>query len=536
MYIDNQLSSGLKNQGGVTPPTSRHPQASRFYPLPHSTLAEFHFGHGGWSQPQQFSALLSEAPAPAVLPGAGLKTTMLIDGKTLPLIQSALEQSTVLRAFIPQKLRPITIVKSFVLHGSDAEFNGRYIKLSKIVVPFGSKEEKELLNIRGFYHRATDSIHLRPSSTVGLAVRLAIHKLSSPGFLPFFGKSIDEGLSLYFANLVLAEQGLDQTNPEQYRDQLHCATNLIALAGINMVGKAYFENHNDLLRHLTTTLSIGPVGPAELANDALCTAKFDSFKLFQLRCRKFLKDYELSFNPGSVKFGVSNNAKLTTLEKDQRKREVLDVIGPLRGRLSARAAAALDGKVPIFSALPPSLVTTAIRLADIQFNLFREWFPVGNSVQFNAVQDCFEQFANGELRDPSEVGHPGLFEPDSAAFFLFAEFAFLCRELRHKESFWLPVLRTFVKTQEIFMHAYRNNPKSPPPPVNALLPAPGGPRRSLDAFEFTNFKQIGSSVAIGEGQSDLKRKLALRAKYDRMDDAQLKAAARDNLRRAQLMS
>ena len=46
---------------------------------------------------------------------------------------------------------------------------------------------------------------------------------------------------------------------------------------------------------------------------------------------------------------------------------------------------------------------------------------------------------------------------------------------------------------------------------------------------------FGSSVAAGKGQSDLKRKKALRAKYDGMDVARLKEAARDNLRRALLM-
>src|SRR5262249_3684105 len=145
-------------------------------------------------------------------------TATKVDGKTAPLIQSVLEQSLVLRPFIAAKLKSRKILRNFVIHRADATFDHQYIKLSRTVVPFGSGEEKSLLNIRGFYHRPTDSIHLRPSATVGLALRLTIYKFSSPAFRFFFGKSVDDGLSLYFTNRVLAEQGLAQLPPEQYSD------------------------------------------------------------------------------------------------------------------------------------------------------------------------------------------------------------------------------------------------------------------------------------------------------------------------------
>jgi alkaline phosphatase D len=209
-------------------------------------------------------------PSQNVLAQARLKTTTVIDGRTALLIQSVLEQSRVLNPFISAKLKTLPVARSFVLHGSDAEFNSAYLRLSKTVVPFGSKEEKELLGIRGFYHRPTDSIHVRPTATVGLALQLAIHKLSVPAFRQFFGTAMDEGLSLYLANLVLGEQGLAAAVPEQYRDQLHCAADLADVAGVTRVARAYFENHLDLLRHLTTNLTLGPVRPAELSGDALC--------------------------------------------------------------------------------------------------------------------------------------------------------------------------------------------------------------------------------------------------------------------------
>jgi alkaline phosphatase D len=235
------------------------------------------FAGGKQGNEKPSNPLLGAVSPQDLITRAGLKTTTFIDRKTAPLIQTILEQSPVLKPFISPKLKMVTLTKRFVLYGSDAQFNSAYLKFNKLVVP-----EKELLNIRGFYHRPTGSIHLRPRSTVGLALQLAIHQFSSPAFFGFFGKTMDQGLSLYFANLVLAEQGLAQTRPEHYRNQLRCATDLTDLAGINMVGKAYFQNHLDLLRHLTTNLSIGPVRTEELATDALCktsllpTARFAS--------------------------------------------------------------------------------------------------------------------------------------------------------------------------------------------------------------------------------------------------------------------
>ncbi|MBA2592479.1 MAG: hypothetical protein H0U97_09595 [Gammaproteobacteria bacterium] len=101
-----------------------------------------------------FNPFLGEVLPQGVLRRAGLKTTTRADNKTPMLIQTALEQSLVLRPFIATKLTEITSAKNFFHYGPDpVEFNYKYLKLHKIVIPFGSKEEKELLKIRGFYHR-----------------------------------------------------------------------------------------------------------------------------------------------------------------------------------------------------------------------------------------------------------------------------------------------------------------------------------------------------------------------------------------------
>jgi hypothetical protein len=266
--------------------------------------------------------------------------------------------------------------------------------------------------------------------------------------------------------------------------------------------------------------------------------------------RNFFKDYELRFNISTDRFAIDTNPD-TKLDKVQRKKDVNDLVGDLTTgggilwrRLKVRMDAALDNQVPTLSDLPvlaPSLRPAVERLSEAQLALFREWFPDGSGGiklgKGQPFQRVFEQFTNGELRDPSVTDHPGFAEPGTGAFFLFAEFGFLAVDENIAKSDWERVLKTFVKVQEIFIHVYRENPKLTPPPVDAPLPT-GDERRDVvsvgdeGGFHFVHFKQVGSLPTKGRGQSDHRRKRLLRDKYDAMTIVQLKAAARDNLIRA----
>jgi hypothetical protein len=272
-------------------------------------------------------------------------------------------------------------------------------------------------------------------------------------------------------------------------------------------------------------------------------------EVLAILCRRFFREYELRFNPLGDTFSVDNNPAMTAADKSLRKQDVNILIGDARNnpgilwcRLLLRMDAALDGDAPPSMPTPgQALKNTIQRLSDAQVSLFRESFPDGQGgIDFRTFQRCFERFANGELRVPAVPGQLGFGEPNGGNFFLFAEFALLCVELKLAESVWAQALRTFVKTQEIFMHVYRERPASSPPPVTAPAPGPGAERRDLlplasagePGFDFTHFKAIGASLTVGKDQSDFRRKAALRAKYDTMDVNALKAAARDNLRRA----
>ena len=221
----------------------------------------------------EFEAQEKNVQAQSVFKQAGLKTTSVVNKETPALIQKALEQSDWLKPFIANKIARVSLSKNFFHYDFVEEFTGKYKKLNNIVVPFDSPEDKSFRNIRGFYHKKTDSIHLQPSANLGFALFLCIGKLSSPGFGGFFGYQVSDGVGHYFTNLVLREQGLEPLTIENKQERLDCGEDLVGAVEIGMVGKAYFQNHSDLIKHLMTKLSIGAVEIKEIRNDALCESK-----------------------------------------------------------------------------------------------------------------------------------------------------------------------------------------------------------------------------------------------------------------------
>lgn len=212
-------------------------------------------------------ALVQRQPAPPAL--AGVTTRRYVDDKTAALIQSALAQSQVLKPYIEDKLKTTTIPgKKFVHHDSDAEFESAYTKLHKIST--GSEEMENVEGVRGFYHRPTDTIHLRPRSNTGDAVHEAIHKLSSPGFRGYFGGFLDEGVTQYFTDLVLEEQKLDKMTTHKYKAQLACAERLVGRTSRHLVAQKYFRWEGNLPNELARALGISLVDLAKLRGERLC--------------------------------------------------------------------------------------------------------------------------------------------------------------------------------------------------------------------------------------------------------------------------
>ena len=169
----------------------------------------------------------------------------------------ALNESRILRPYIKEKFPRSNIPGKFKIHDSDAEFEYAYVNqhdLKDSPAALQAQAEK----VRGFYHRRTGTIHLRPSSNLGHALHEAVHKLASPAFLNFYGSFWEEGVAQYFTDCVLVEHGLPRMKSHLYEDELRCAKRLAAFAGPDLLARAYFVDHGPLLRKLTDRIGGDP--------------------------------------------------------------------------------------------------------------------------------------------------------------------------------------------------------------------------------------------------------------------------------------
>jgi len=101
--------------------------------------------------------------------------------------------------------------------------------------------------VKGFSDLAAGEVYLKERmASVEGALHEAIHLNSKPGrnpgvssFQGDFGHNIEEGVTQFFTNKVLDEQGLSAGSA--YPKQLALAEGLISVVGETLVGKAYFN-------------------------------------------------------------------------------------------------------------------------------------------------------------------------------------------------------------------------------------------------------------------------------------------------------
>jgi|GEM_PF-2693863 len=224
-----------------------------------------------------------------------------------------------------------------------------------------------------------------------------------------------------------------------------------------------------------------------------------------LRDQLFFEQYDLRFHPGLL----PANPHIAPEEKRKRV-EIVERTEPALYRIMLeRAAAAKAGYASRYEAKTAAPEIGDLRyLSARQLELYREFFPDGRGgIDYAGVQRAFERFDNGELQGNA---YPGALQPDSASDFLFAEFALQAVHSGVEPDVWGELLKSFVKTQEIYIEVYR------PPGVRP-------PR--LGDYTFTNFRS--------ERQIDEARKRRLRQRYDRMSLTELEAAYMSNLAKAQ---
>jgi hypothetical protein len=170
-----------------------------------------------------------------------------VGAKTGDLMDAVLRQSNIMRRYLSTKIK--IAGSKFIIEQTDPEFDNRFRTLNKVKP--GSDEWNDTPNVHGFYDRPSDTIYLRPRANYGEAVHESIHKFSNRGFRGIFGGFLDEGVTQYFTNMVLKEQGLEKGHTLYDEKNLPCATKLIEdVANFGLVARHYFDGDATLVNRL----------------------------------------------------------------------------------------------------------------------------------------------------------------------------------------------------------------------------------------------------------------------------------------------
>ncbi|MGI8383721.1 hypothetical protein [Robertmurraya sp. P23] len=221
----------------------------------------------------------------------------------------------------------------------------------------------------------------------------------------------------------------------------------------------------------------------------------------------FFEEYDRRFMPKLI----SQNSQIPIKEREKRIQIVKRAERALFKRLEIRALASKYGKILNLNDMPSLDIIDVKYLSDKQLDLYKEFFLDENGkLDYVRIQTCFELFANGQIQGNK---YPGNLQPNSAGDFLFAEFALQAIDFKINLEAWSELLKTFVKTQEIFIQVYRPN---------------GIRNPKLTDYKYSNFKYYK--------QVSDKQKVTLRNKYDNMSKNELEQSYNKNLKHAQFVN
>jgi hypothetical protein len=157
----------------------------------------------------------------------------------LTLLRTVIEASPTLRPYLKEQRaagsQPTDLrdARKFVIHSSDSD-------LQDAVRKAGIEPAEQGKKIGGFYDRQTDTIHLPPDAKFGTALHESMHKYSKLLLKGACSQFLSEGLTQYFADIALADQGLPKFTGHVYQDQLKCATRFVNAFHLEEVASAYF--------------------------------------------------------------------------------------------------------------------------------------------------------------------------------------------------------------------------------------------------------------------------------------------------------
>jgi hypothetical protein len=195
---------------------------------------------------QRSQFLEAQASTSAQKAGVDADTKASLDQLTL--LRTIIEASPTLMPYLTQQraqgAQPTDLRnrQKFKIHSSNADFQDAATRAH--LAPAGPGKA-----IGGFYDRPTDTIHLPARAEFGHALHEAIHKYSPTmpcGRRPSTmlqcrcGGFLNEGLTQYFADVVLTDQGLQKSTHHQYQQQLACATRFVSQYHLDDVARLYF--------------------------------------------------------------------------------------------------------------------------------------------------------------------------------------------------------------------------------------------------------------------------------------------------------
>jgi hypothetical protein len=180
-----------------------------------------------------------ETQATSAARRAGVRPDSPTSPGQLALIRTIIEASPTLRPYLtvqrasghqPTDLRD---ARKIIIHSSESDFQDEVQRLVNDTPERGTK-------VGGFYDRPTDTIHLPPDTQFGVVLHEAVHKYSQRVLQGVCGQFLNEGLTQYFADIVLTDQGLPEFKGHAYEKQLACAKRFVHTYRREEVASAYF--------------------------------------------------------------------------------------------------------------------------------------------------------------------------------------------------------------------------------------------------------------------------------------------------------
>ena len=212
-------------------------------------------------------------PQPHALRSAGITTDSRVTADTPKWIQTALDESRSLRPYLTGKFPASAITDRFTIESNEDQFNQAAQKYLGDRDNLTAKERAEKYgHIGGYYDRSDHSVHVRSRTKFGHALHEAMHKVAHPVFKPYWGRLINEGVTQYFTDLLLREQGLAEVTDHEYKDELACARKLVAATSWQVVAAAYFQNDGMLRETLMRRFKLdGGQFTHEIGAERICS-------------------------------------------------------------------------------------------------------------------------------------------------------------------------------------------------------------------------------------------------------------------------